>query len=174
MMSGEPNQTTLPHWLKVVLIGRNPRVTIIRLAVTVVLLVCTARFMLIPIRMQGPSMRPTYEDRGINLLNRLAYLRRGPSRGDVVAIRLAGPSIMFMKRVVGLPGETVEFIDGQLYVNGQPQKEPYVKFPCHWDMPKQRLSPTQYFVVGDNRDMPIQDHTFGVAERARILGRVLL
>ena len=55
-------------------------------------------------------MLPTYRDHGVNFVNRLAYVFHEPRRGDVVAIRtLAGEHVMYMKRIVGLPGETVTF-----------------------------------------------------------------
>lgn len=170
----DENKSFLPHWLQVVLIGRRPQRTLIRISVVVPVVFLTAHFVLRPIRIQGPSMRPTYRDSGVNLLNRLAYKFHEPQRGDVVAIRLAGPSVMFMKRIVGLPGETVAFVGGKLLINGQVLPEPYVVFPCHWEMSPQRLGSNEFFVVGDNRSMPIEDHTFGAADRSRILGRLLL
>ena len=78
------------------------------------------KFVLLPIRVEGGSMLPTYQDRSVNFVNRLAYLFHEPRRGDVVAIGLlAGEHVMYMKRVVGLPGETVAFHKGHLYINGQ-------------------------------------------------------
>ena len=156
----ETNKSFLPRWLQIVLIGRRPRNTVLRIAVLVPVVFLTARYLIWPLRVQGPSMAPTYRENGINFLNRLAYLFHEPRRGDVVAIRLAGRSVMLMKRVIGLPGETVP--------------EPYVKYPCRWDRPPRKLGPNEYFVVGDNRFMPITDHYHGAAERERILGKVLL
>jgi len=119
-------------------------------------------------------MLPTYRDRSLNFVNHLAYLRHEPQRGDVVAIRLSGKHAMYMKRIIGLPGETVEFADGHVLINGKILEEPYRKFPCDWNRAPVTLSPTQYFVVGDNRSMPQNYHTFGECERERILGKVLL
>jgi signal peptidase I len=170
----EETKTFLPRWLQIVLIGRRPRYTVLRIAVIVPVVFLTARYLVWPLRVQGPSMAPTYRENGINFLNRLSYVFHEPRRGDIVAIRLAGRSVMFMKRVVGLPGETVEFIDGQLYVDGQPLPEPYVQFPCRWNRRPRKLGPDEYFVVGDNRSMHIDDHEHGAAKRERILGKVLL
>ena len=82
---------------------------------------------------------------------------------------------MFMKRVIGLPGETVSFSRGRLLINGRPLDEPYVKFACHWDFvpDSSKLSDDEYYVVGDNRTMPPTDHTQGGAKRERIVGKVL-
>jgi signal peptidase I len=164
----------MPRWLQIILVGRNPRWTLVRILVLVVAVFSTAFFILRPIRVTGPSMMPTYEDGKVNFLNRLAYKFHEPRRGDIVAIRYAGPSVLLMKRVVGLPGETVEFIDGKLFIDGKPLDEPYVKFPCKWDRAPRKLTENEYFVVGDNRSMPIADHYFGAAERERILGKILL
>ena len=119
-------------------------------------------------------MMPTYRENQISVVNHLAYRWSEPQRGDVVAIRFSGPSILLMKRVVALPGETVAFSDGRLFVNGVEMVEPYVKNPCRWNMPPEKLDPGEYFVVGDNRIMRIEDHEFGSAARNRIMGKVLL
>lgn len=197
-MTDEANKSLLPHWLRIVLIGRRPRFTLIRIAVLIVVAFIVFGFFLLPVRIGGPSMLPTYRTGGVNLVNRLAYLRREPARGDVITIRISGteysrrefwhdllhfqlefgrlfrPSVMYMKRVVGLPGETIEFSKGRLLVDGQPLPEPYLRFSCYWNRPPQKLGPDQFFVVGDNRAMRMEDHTFGATERPRIVGKVLL
>jgi signal peptidase I len=120
-------------------------------------------------------MLPTYKENGVNFVNRLAYLFREPRRGDVVAIGLqAGEHVMYMKRIVGLPGEAIAFHRGRLFINGKPLDEPYVKLPCDWEHEPERVGPDQYYVVGDNRDMPWEDHTHGRAARNHIVGKILL
>lgn len=171
---GDDNNSGIPHWLKVLAIGRRPQLTLVRMVITVATLLLVAHYLVLPIKVQGPSMLPTYETGRVNFINRLAFTFHEPRRGDVVGIRFAGPSIMLMKRVVGLPGETVAFADGVCLINGQPLPEPYLKFPSRWDMDARKLGTNEYFVVGDNRSMAIEDHTFGVADRARILGKVML
>jgi signal peptidase I len=187
-----------PAWLRIALIGRKPKFTLIRAAVLAVAAFFVFGFVLLPVRIDGPSMLPTYQNGGFNLINRLAYLRHEPRRGDVVAIRISGreysrgellddlahfrlrfvrlfrPSVMYLKRVVGLPGETIAFSGGQLLVDGRPLDEPYQKFACNWERPPQKLEPDQFFVVGDNRAMPMKDHTFLAPPRARIVGKIML
>src|SRR5205807_1555665 len=114
----------LPGWWRVILIGRRPRLTMLRIVIWVVACFVVTKFVLLPIRVQGVSMLPTYKENRVNFVNRLAYVHSQPKRGDVVAIRLAGPSIMFLKRIVGLPGETVGFHEGRLLINGQVLDEP--------------------------------------------------
>src|SRR5215510_6886513 len=119
-----------PPWWRRLLIGRRPKRTLVRIVVLVITAFVLSRFVFLPIRVDGGSMLPTYKEHGVNFVNRLAYLFHEPRRGDVVAIRLAGPSIMYMKRIVGLPGETVTFHDGHVFIDGKLLNEPYVKFPC--------------------------------------------
>jgi signal peptidase I len=154
--------------------GRNPKMTLVRIVVWVVACVIVFKVVLLRVEVDGISMLPTYKNHSKNWINRLAYFRHEPRRGDVVAIRLAGIHAMLLKRIIGLPGETVAFADGRVLINGKILNEPYEKLPCDWDRPPVKLGDTQYFVVGDNRTMPQQDHTFGECERNRIIGKVLL
>ena len=118
-------------------------------------------------------MEPTYESGSFNLVNRLSYANSSPARGDVVAIRLAGPSVVYVKRIVGLPGERVSFVQGTFQVNGVPVEEPYVRFRKPWDVEELTLSADEYYAVGDNRGMSARSHSFGAVRRERILGKVL-
>jgi signal peptidase I len=168
------NPKPKPDWLQIIAIGRNPQTTLIRIVFLVVACVILFHFVLLPVRVDGISMLPTYKNGSVNFSNRLAYLWHGPQRGDVVTVRYAGYHLMLMKRIIGLPGETVAFSDGTVLINGQPLDEPYEKTPGHWTLPPRKLGPDEYYIVGDNRTMRWQDHTFGVVERFRIVGKVLL
>ena len=162
-----------PSWLQRVLIGRNPKRTLVRIVVLVAVSLGLFKFVLQPIRVQGSSMLPTYREGGIHFVNRLAYLFHEPRRGDVVAIRmLAGEHVMYMKRIVGLPGETVAFRQGRLYINGQPLAEPYVQLRGYWEHEPEPVGPDQYYVVGDNREMSWDDHTKGRPTRDLIVGKI--
>ena len=174
MSAGEPG------WLQIVLIGRRPRTTLLRILVLVAVSVVTFKFVLLPIRVEGISMEPTYRNHKIDCVNRLAYLWHEPQRGDVVAIRysdpgrFAEPAQMLMKRIIALPGESVSFHDGHVYINGTLLNEPYLKSSCDWEHDPIQCGPDQYYVVGDNRSMPFEYHTQGRAEREKIIGKVLL
>jgi signal peptidase I len=171
--------------LRTVLIGRNPRMTLLRVAVWAVVCFLIFKIALVRVEVDGISMLPTYQDQSKNWINRLAYLRHEPRRGDVVGIgergkddarRVWAPSVMFLKRIIGLPGETVAFSGGRVLVNGQILDEPYEnfeKFPSDWDRPPVKLAADEYFVVGDNRTMPEQDHVFGICKRHQIIGKIL-
>ncbi len=161
-------------WLRRLTIGRNPRVTLIRAVILGILTVVLFKTILLPVRVTGISMAPTYRDGRVNFINRLAYRKHDPQRGDVVGVRFAGPSVMLLKRVVGLPGERVGFSRGQVTVNDTPLDEPYLRWPSKWEREPVELGPDEFFVVGDNRTMPMRDHTFGIAKRERILGKLML
>jgi signal peptidase I len=174
-MGTDAEPAPAPTWVQRVLIGRNPKRTLMRAAVIVVVCLLVRNFVLLPVRVDGGSMLPTYQDHGIHFVNRLAYLFHEPRRGDVVAIgMLAGDHIMYMKRIVGLPGETVGFHQGRVYINGNPLDEPYVKLPGDWERAPEQIGPDHYYVVGDNRDMAWEGHTQGRAPRDRILGKIIL
>ena len=170
----EEQKPRKPHWLQTLTIGRNPRLTLVRVVILAVVAFITFRFILLPVRVTGGSMEPSYHEGRVNFINCLSYLGHEPRRGDVVGIRYAGRSVMLLKRVVGLPGELVGFQDGRATINGHPLDEPYVKFPSDWVRYPVQLGPDEYFVVGDNRSMPMENHTFGISERQRIIGKTLL
>src|SRR3954447_11483228 len=157
----EPVTTRPVPWWQAVLWGRRPERTALRIAILVVVSFVVFKLILIPIRVEGPSMLPTYRSGRVNFVNRLIYWLREPRRGEVVAIRTSGKDIMFMKRIVGLPGETVEFRGGHIYINGTLLEEPYVKRPCSWDQDPETVGAFEYYVVGDNRSMPIHLHEHG-------------
>jgi signal peptidase I len=156
-----------------IIFGPNPRRTTVRVLVLAGVSFITFNWVLIPIRTQGVSMLPTYQSGTFNLVNRLSYISGTPKRGDVVAIRLAGPSVVYVKRIVGLPGERVAVVEGQLQIEGQLLLEPYVRHRRPWDVPEVTLGRDEYFVMGDNRGMSAGDHDFGRVDTGRILGKVV-
>jgi signal peptidase I len=157
-----------------VLVGRHPGRTLARAAVLVGVSIAVFGWILIPIRAQGISMQPTYEPGSLLFVNRLAFARRPPARGDIVGIRLAGPGVLYVKRIVALPGERVRIEGGQVLVNDTALDEPYVvnRSPS-WLLPETTLGADEYFVIGDNRGMPIGQHELGTTKRGRIVGKVV-
>ena len=100
-------------WWGRLLIGRNPAVTVVRLVVLVALSFVLFKGVLIPVRVTGRSMEPTYRDGRVNFINRLAYHRGAPQRGDVVGLRRAPSRLLVLKRIVGMPGERVSIRQGE-------------------------------------------------------------
>jgi signal peptidase I len=115
-------------------------------------------------------MEPTYPNGGINFCWRLYLLFSEPKRHDVVAVRFAGTKVMLLKRIVALENEWVEFRNGKLFINGEEMEEPYVRYPCNWNLTPRRVEKSCVYVVGDNRDMPMEMHLFGQASIKRIIG----
>jgi signal peptidase I len=172
-----PGENRQPSCLQRMLIGRHPRRTAVRLVILVTVLPLIFTFVARPVRVHGLSMKPTYRDGGINFVNRLAYAFHAPKRGDIVAIRFSDEHVMLMKRIIGMPGETIAFQHGRVLIDGHPLEEPYLdfqKYPCDWSLAARAIGPDEYYVVGDNRTMPEADHEKGMAKRTRIVGKILL
>ena len=178
MNTMEPGAATTrsPGWLQIALIGRNPKRTAVRALIVAVCCFVFFKFfvfkyLVLPVRIEGSSMSPTYHDWGVNFVNRLAYRHSEPQRGDVVGIRMAGPSVMLMKRIVGMPGEIIAFERGHLWVNGQEMPEPYLKvhIPAPYMSPV-KLREGEYYVIGDNR----LNSDAGRIDRDRIMGKIVL
>lgn len=143
---------------------------IVRIAVLIVVSVVLFSFVLIPFRISGHSMAPTYRNGGFNFCFRFMYLFSKPSRGDVVAIRFAGKNVMLLKRVVATAGEVVAFEKGRLVVDGEVINEPYVRYRSDWQLSPREVKKNYVYVVGDNRGVPIEQHDFGQTSYDRIMG----
>ena len=177
-MGQDSKETVSPGWIRRVLIGRSPKRTLVRMAIWAVILLGIGKLVLVPVRVEGISMLPSYRENRINMVNRLAFLFHNPQRGDVVAIRIADehilfPHILYLKRVIALPGETIAFRNGQVLINGQVLDEPYLKYRGRWTHEPEQVGPDEYFVVGDNRAMGWNDHEKGRASRRQILGKIV-
>lgn len=155
------------------LLGPNPRATFVRASALVAAAVVVFGWVLLPVRLSGSSMLPTYGDGELNFANRAAFWVGAPARGDVVAIRMAGPHVVYVKRIVGLPGERLEIVAGTVMINGTPLVEPFVVRRSAWTLAPVDIGRDEYFVIGDNRAMAIEDHDLGRVERARIIGKLL-
>ncbi len=153
-----------------------PRLSIgffIRMGVLALLAFLVFGFILIPCVIDGESMMPTFANKGFTFCWRGRYLFDDPKRGDVVIVRFTD-KVFFLKRVVGLPGDTVEFRNGILFVNDEPLYEPYVRYASTWNLKPRTIEPGHFYVVGDNRSQPIEQHKFGQVQQNRILGSPLL
>lgn len=177
MGMAEEKDMGVAGWLQTAAIGRKPERTLVRLSILIgfaIVAYIIFSFFLLPIRVTGPSMFPTYKNGQINFINRLAYRNSEPKRGDVVGVRFSDSDLMLLKRIVGMPGESVHFSHGKFMVNGKPLLEPYLTYPSKdWYSEERQLGPQEYYVVGDNRSMPYNFHEKGGAERRRIMGRIL-
>ena len=107
--------------------------------------------------------------------------QRGTGHGGAPVVSFEGVSKSYghVKAVDGLSldlraGETVAFHQGHLYINGRLMDEPYVKLQGDWEHEPEQVGLDEYYVVGDNRDMPWEGHVQGKPKRQRIVGKILL
>lgn len=160
--------------LQALTIGRSPRRTLVRVIVLVVVVYLVFKFALVPTRIQGISMNPTYHQGQIKFVNRLAYKFGGPQRGDIVALKIAGERVLYMKRIIALPGEEFSIRNGTVYIDGGPLDEPYLNPKvAPWNETRRKIPEGEYLVIGDNRSMGQRDHEWGVFSRERIVGKAV-
>jgi signal peptidase I len=120
----------------------------------------------------GQSMEPNLSPYQRLIVEKASYRVRAPQRNEIVVVDLPGLDDMLVKRVVGLPGETIAVRQGLVYVNGAPLMEPFPHDLDNATMAPVTLGPTEIFVLGDNRDDSNDSRYFGPVEQQRILGRV--
>lgn len=127
----------------------------------------------------GVSMESTIYDGQLLLISRVHYaLGEEPQRGDIVVFYPAfDPTQDYIKRVIGLPEETVELRDGQVYINGQLWNEPYVNEACTVSICYNNIwqvGAGEYFMMGDNRNRSRDSRSFGTIPQAAIIGKAIL
>lgn len=126
------------------------------------------------VRVDGFSMRPTLQDGEYILVNKLAYQFSEPVRGDIVVFVFPiNPEEDLIKRIIGIPGDTITIQDGVLTVNGVVVEEPYINAPPAyngtWQVPEGEL-----FVLGDNRNDSRDSHQWGLLPVGNVIGRAVL
>ncbi|HEC30762.1 MAG TPA: signal peptidase I [Candidatus Yonathbacteria bacterium] len=133
-----------------------------------------------PFIVSGSSMDPTFADKQYLIVDQLSYNLGTPERGDVVILRYPlDTSVFFIKRVVGLPNETVTITDGVVSITSPENElgitldEPYIKFP-KFDSSTRTLGDKEYFVMGDNRAASLDSRAWGPAPENLIIGKVFL
>ncbi len=122
----------------------------------------------------GQSMEPSLHERERLIIDKISYRLRVPARGDIVVLDLPEMEEKLVKRIVGLPGETVAIQDGFVYIDGEPLAEDFPHVVSHQTMLPTRLGPLQYYVLGDNRSNSNDSRAFGSVHRESIIGRVWL
>jgi signal peptidase I len=134
-----------------------------------------SRYVVTAVIVDGASMQPTLHDGDRLLLNRWAYRYRKPARGDLVVIKDPGHSDFAVKRIVGLPLESVQIKRGEVYLNGRVFSEPYLQDKTltftpdakeKWDI----IGKDRYFVLGDNRAISEDSRYYGTIRRDQIIG----
>ncbi|MFQ5847429.1 MAG: signal peptidase I [Candidatus Methylomirabilales bacterium] len=119
------------------------------------------------------SMQKTLPEGGYYLVNKYIYHFVPPERGDIIVLREDGHgSEEYVKRVIGLPGETLAIRFGHVYINGRRLVEPYAVGPTYPDLGPYRIQKDTFFVLGDNRAVSQDSRFFGAVARRNIDGKV--
>ena len=129
--------------------------------ILVVILIRT--FIATPVRVNGPSMDTTLKNGEIMILNKLAKIKRG----DLVVVDIGSEKVI--KRLIGLPGDSIYCLNGILYINDEEYKEDYISSKTS-DFTKIFLKEDEYFVLGDNRVVSKDSRMFGTVSKKQIMG----
>ncbi|KND52075.1 MAG: signal peptidase I [Parcubacteria bacterium C7867-007] len=159
-------------------LGGAVKETLTFLFLAVIIVVPIRVFVAQPFVVEGESMYPTFDNADYLVINEFIYRFHAPERGDVVVFRLPGdPSKFLIKRVIGLPGETVRINHGEVSIitpAGQTIKldEAYVVTEDATYTRDAALGADQYFVMGDNRPRSSDSRAWGTLPKQNIVGRV--
>lgn len=151
------------------MLGELLQTALIAFLLFIVVNLVTAR-----IRVEGISMEPSLHDGEFVVVNKLAYRWQEPERGDIIVFYFpSDPRRRFIKRVIGLPGDTVTIRDGQVLINGSILEEPYLdeepQYHGEW-----RIAPIEVFVLGDNRNNSSDSQNWGPLDINEIIGKAML
>ncbi|HLH38347.1 MAG TPA: signal peptidase I [Bryobacteraceae bacterium] len=148
------------------------------LSLSVLIAIIVILFLYQPVKVEGTSMMPSLIDQERIFINKFIY-RFGLAdvgRGDTVVFWFPGdPTKSYIKRVIGVPGDTIEVNDGTVIVNGKPLEEDYVPpdYRDHVSMPRRVVPPDQYFVLGDHRVSSNDSRNWGMVPRRYIYGKAV-
>ena len=160
----------------------HPLAEIVRFALIALIIVIPIRwFVAQPFIVSGASMESTFHNGEYLIVDQISYYFEEPKRGEVIIFRYPhDPSKFFIKRVIGIPGDTVK-IDGNVvsiinseFPQGQIIEEPYIKSMEPNTHKTEKLTENEYFVMGDNRDASSDSRSWGILSRDKIIGRAFL
>ncbi|MBQ8472797.1 MAG: signal peptidase I [Bacilli bacterium] len=140
--------------------------------IVIVLVLVIKQFIITPIRVNGSSMNDTLINKDIMILDKISYQFSPIERFDIVVIKFENEYLI--KRVIGLPGETVEYKDNNLYINGELIEENFNhKVTDNYSL-NEVIPDGYYFVVGDNRGDSLDSRVLGLMKEEDILGKTSL
>jgi signal peptidase I len=145
---------------------------VVETAIMTLLIFLVVRLAFQNFRIEGQSMEANLHDGQFLIVNKLVYYLHPPQRGDVVVFHSPeNPNKDFIKRVVGLPGEEVEMVDGRVHVNGVPLHEMYIHDPTQRSWGPEVVGEFEYFVLGDNRSNSSDSRSWGMLDGNSIIGK---
>src|SRR6266511_4679960 len=121
------------------------------------------------IRQTGYSMEPNFQDGDMFRVEEIALADL--QRGDLIVVEHDGK--LLLKRLIGLPNETVSIQDGTVFINGSPLDEPYEAIPATYTMDEVQLDNDSYCILGDNRPDSIDSHQLGPVKGDAIKGKAI-
>jgi signal peptidase I len=134
-------------------LGEEIKDWVVSILIAVVLAFFIRYFIVELYMVEGPSMRPTLMNGERLVVNKFLYRFKEPQRGEIVVFKYPrDPSRDFIKRVIGVPGDTIELKDGRVFVNGQLQNETYILEKTRGSYPLATVPAGHIFVMGDNRN----------------------
>jgi len=162
--------------------AEHPLTEIVRFSIIAILIVIPIRmFIAQPFIVSGASMDDTFHSGEYLIVDQVSYYFEQPARGDVIIFRYPrDPSKFFIKRVIGLPGDTITIEDSVVTItndespDGFELDEPYIKSMGPAEPFTETLGNREYFVMGDNRDQSSDSRSWGVLQEERIVGRALI
>jgi signal peptidase I len=123
-------------------------------------------------RIEGFSMEPNFHDGQYLLVSKVDYLIHAPERGDVVVfLAPTAKDRDFIKRIIGLPGETVEVREGRVFINNKELLQTYNVNPASYNYGPVVVGEDQLFVLGDNRNNSSDSHSWGMLPRGDLIGK---
>lgn len=132
------------------------------------------QFLFQPYRVQMGSMLPTLHENNLIIVNKLIYRYKAPNRGDVVVFRPPNNAgVFYIKRIIGLPGETIEVKDGNVFINNEQIKEVYINIETPGISGPRKLQKDEYFVMGDHRNNSLDSREFGPIQFSSISGKAI-
>lgn len=132
---------------------------------------CLRIFVFEFVRVEGPSMQPTLYTNELVFMEKISYRSREPERGEVVVCHIEGTVKPVIKRVIGLPGDTVEVKEGAVYMNGEKLSNDIFTGEIFYAMEPVTVPEGCIFVLGDNRNDSKDSHIVGPVPEEDILGR---